>query len=231
MTVESSSLQERLESGGAAEHCASAGIRASHGRAVANYYRWHAPIYDLTRWSFLFGRQRLLLEAAARLNSPRRLLEIGVGTGRNLAWLHRRWPEACCTGVDLSPGMIQQARRRFGSDHPQITLVEAAFDRQLLPEAQDLIVLSYVLTMAGPARQALIAEALASLAPGGLLAVVDFDDTPLPVWRHWMARNHVAVDGQLRPELEAVAPAEWGRGGRAYAGLWRWFIHLHRRVS
>lgn len=204
---------------------------AGHGAAVANYYRWQAPIYDLTRWSFLFGRQRMLREAAQRQAQARQLLEIGCGTGRNLDWLQRRFPSALCTGVDLSPGMLVQARRRLASAGERVHLVDGAFSRELVAQSQDLIVLSYVLTMAGPARQALLAEAVAALAPGGVLAVVDFDRTPLPAFRRWMQLNHVDLDPQLRPELERLAPAEWAHSGRAYAGLWRWFIHLHRAGS
>ena len=29
--------------------------------ALTRYYRWHAPLYDATRWSFLFGRAALIL--------------------------------------------------------------------------------------------------------------------------------------------------------------------------
>lgn len=204
---------------------------ASHGAAVANYYRWQAPIYDLTRWSFLFGRQRMLREAAQRQPQAQRVLEIGCGTGRNLDWLHRRFPQALCTGVDLSPGMLVQARRRLAPAGARVQLVEGAFSRELVGQPQDLIVLSYVLTMAGPARQALLAEAVTALAPGGVLAVVDFDRTSLPAFRRWMQLNHVDLDPQLRPELARLAPSEWTHSGRAYAGLWRWFIHLHRAAA
>ncbi len=195
---------------------------------LSRYYRWHAPVYDASRWLFLFGRQRLLREAAARLEQPARVLEIGVGTGRNLHWLARRWPLAKLTGVDLSASMLLQARRRLAGQGDRLQLIEGAFRADLLDQPQDLVVLSYVLTMAGPQRLQLLDQALEVLAPGGLLAVVDFDATPWPGFARWMAVNHVVIDGQLRPALDRLAPAEWQLVRPAYAGVWSWFLHLHR---
>ena len=73
---------------------------------LPGYYRFHARIYDATRWSFLFGRDRLInlaAETVARdgLERPARVAEIGCGTGRNLLALSRALPGASITGVDL----------------------------------------------------------------------------------------------------------------------------------
>lgn len=198
---------------------------------LSRYYRLHAPIYDASRWMFLFGRQRLLREAAALLDRPPRVLEIGVGTGRNLAWLARRWPQAQLTGVDLSPSMLFQARRRLAVQADRLQLIEGAFSAGMLDQPQDLIVLSYVLTMAGPQRLELVEQALQALAPGGVLAVVDFDATPWPGFARWMALNHVVIDGRLRPALQRLAPARHQVGHRAYAGVWSWFMHLHQHQA
>ena len=48
--------------------------------ALTRYYRWHAPLYDATRWSFLFGRAALIRGIALH-RRPRRILEVGCGTG------------------------------------------------------------------------------------------------------------------------------------------------------
>jgi S-adenosylmethionine-diacylgycerolhomoserine-N-methlytransferase len=32
--------------------------------AIERYYRFHAPVYDLTRWTFLFGRSGILRKVA-----------------------------------------------------------------------------------------------------------------------------------------------------------------------
>lgn len=53
-----------------------------------------------------FGRWRARLWRHA---SPGRLLEVGVGTGKNM---HYYPPEATVTAVDISPGMLARAARR-----------------------------------------------------------------------------------------------------------------------
>ncbi len=42
---------------------------------------------------------------------PHTILDVGCGTGRLLREAHRRWPETTVIGVDLSAGMIEQARQ------------------------------------------------------------------------------------------------------------------------
>ena len=59
--------------------------------ALERYYQFHSRIYDATRWSFLFGREEVLLRAAS-VTTPKRILEVGCGTGRNLPGLRRRFP-------------------------------------------------------------------------------------------------------------------------------------------
>jgi S-adenosylmethionine-diacylgycerolhomoserine-N-methlytransferase len=36
-----------------------------HASRMDRYYRFHAKIYDATRWSFLFGREALIRQVAA----------------------------------------------------------------------------------------------------------------------------------------------------------------------
>ena len=76
------------------------------------YYRWHAHFYDATRWAFLFGRSALL-RLCAEEHRPRRILEIGCGTGKNLAELARVFPQAEIVGLDLSAEMLGKARKKI----------------------------------------------------------------------------------------------------------------------
>ena len=199
-------------------------MSAPIGGDLGGYYRIHAPIYDLTRPAFLFGRRRLVADLAriARrrgMQDPR-ILEIGCGTGSNLALLARHFPQSQLTGVDLAAPMLAVARRRLGR---RAELVHGALGSAALKGPFDLVVASYMLSMTGDAQTPCIAAARAELAPGGLLGVVDFLSTPIPAFARWMARNHVRFDPTLPRRLAVDAAPLQFRSHRAYAGTWRWF--------
>lgn len=197
-------------------------MSAKIGGDLAGYYRLHAPIYDLTRPAFLFGRARLVADLAqhaqARCMLVGSILEVGCGTGSNLALLARHFPQARIAGIDLSAAMLERARRRLGA-HAE--LVHGALGEATLRGPYDLVVASYMLSMTGAGQQACIDAARAQLAPGGLLGVVDFLSTPLPAFARWMARNHVRFDASLPARLGA-APVAYA-SQRAFGGAWRWF--------
>ena len=51
--------------------------------------------------------------ALAALESPRRVVDLGTGTGAAAVLTAQLFPEAEIVGVDLSPGMIEEARRKL----------------------------------------------------------------------------------------------------------------------
>lgn len=115
-------------------------VATAPAAALQRYYRLHAPLYDLSRWAFLFGRQRLCKEIAKR--APARVLEIGCGTGRNLDQLAKLLPKATLTGADLSADMLVQARRRLGGLGERLQLREGDFTRMPASEHYDAVMLS-----------------------------------------------------------------------------------------
>lgn len=196
--------------------------KADNAAALARYYRWHAHLYDATRWSFLFGRDALIRTVAAR-QQPSRILEIGCGTGANLLRLSRRFPNAAITGLDLSADMLARARRKLAGRPSAVTLRQHRYDRPLAAEpAFDLVMFSYCLSMDPGWEQALEA-ALGDLRPDGLLAVVDFHDTRFAGFRRWMGFNHVRMDGHLLPRLTARCQPVVQTMETAYGGVWRYF--------
>lgn len=135
---------------------------------IEGYYRWHARIYDATRWSFLFGREAVLHRVAADGPAPTRILEIGCGTGRNLLSLARRFPQAEITGVDLSAAMLAVAARKAAPYGPRVRLIQQAYNAPLGATAGfDLVLCSYALSMFNPGFEAAIVAAERDLVPGG----------------------------------------------------------------
>lgn len=195
---------------------------------LAHYYRWHAPLYDATRWSFLFGRVALL-NAIAKQRQLGRILEIGCGTGSNLLWLQRKFPTATLVGVDLSAEMLARARHKLtrnGIPVP-VTLLQWRYDQPLLwGHKFDLVLFSYCLSMMEPGWPAAVQAALEDLRPHGLLAVVDFHDTPHASFQCWMRCNHVHMTGQLLPYLERHCHPLMRNVQSAYRGSWRYFSFI-----
>ncbi len=71
-------------------------------------YRHRARLYDFLDLPFEYGRYRRLRRRMFEGLSGR-VLDAGVGTGRNIAF----YPDGGeVTGIDLSPAMIARARRR-----------------------------------------------------------------------------------------------------------------------
>ncbi|MCW1986434.1 UNVERIFIED_ORG: S-adenosylmethionine-diacylgycerolhomoserine-N-methyltransferase [Sphingomonas sp. R1F5B] len=187
-----------------------AGQARAHGALMDAIYRRQVRIYDITRKYYLFGRDRLIrgLDAAPGA----RVLELGCGTGRNLAMIARRWPGMRLFGIDISREMLGTAQARLGNG-ARLALADAsAFDAAaLLGTARfDRIVISFALSMIPPWQQT-VAHAATLLAPGGSLHIVDFHDAaglPGPLRRllqAWLTRFHVTPRTELAKLAQDIA--------------------------
>lgn len=185
--------------------------------ALAGYYRWHARIYDWTRPFFLFGRRDLVHRAYALLK-PRRVLEIGCGTGWLLGEFARLDETVELTGIDLSADMLARARKRLGT---RASLINGRYQQPLSEGGYDLIVMSYVLTMTGDNCKSILATARRDLSPNGAIAIVDFDRTEVPWFARWMRVNHVEMSGQIKREIDQRYQPLWLQQRRCYFGLWQ----------
>jgi S-adenosylmethionine-diacylgycerolhomoserine-N-methlytransferase len=197
--------------------------------SLERYYRFHARIYDATRWSFLFGRAALVRRVAA-LRTPTRILEIGCGTGRNLLDLSRCFPNARLTGVDLSGDMLAKARQRLGTGAGQVEWLRQAYEQPLRPaQPFDLVLCSYTLSMINPGWERVIEATRQDLQPGGLIAVVDFHESGLDGFKRWMGLNHVRMEGHLLPALNAGFRPVLSETRAAYGGVWRYLTFIGER--
>ncbi|RAZ76885.1 class I SAM-dependent methyltransferase [Mesorhizobium atlanticum] len=188
-------------------------LPASHAELMDGVYRWQRHIYDLTRKYYLLGRDRLI----DGLDVPQggTVLELGCGTGRNIVLAARRYPNARFFGLDISAEMLETANaaiaREGFSGKVKLARGDATdFDAKELfgVEHFDRVFVSYSLSMI-PGWENTVSAALAALAPGGSLHVVDFGQQEgLPRWframlRGWLRKFHVTPRASLRDVLES----------------------------
>ena len=177
-------------------------------------YRRQRHIYDATRKYFLLGRDLLIARLAPE--GAACVLEIGCGTGRNLILAAQRYPDARFFGIDVSTEMLTsaiEAIARAGlSSRIHVAHADAtAFDPgRLFGKAQfDRVFISYSLSMI-PAWRAVLDSAIARLAPGGELHIVDFGGQEgLPRWfrsvlRRWLALFHVTPRDDFEQTLAST---------------------------
>ena len=144
-------------------------------------------------------------------DSPTSLLDVGCGSGRHGEEFHRLGFDY--VGVDLSPEMLTQARRRL----PSTTFVESDIRSLSLEDRFDAVVclnatIGYMLTSED--RAAALRNLTKHVRPGGILLV-----EPWAARSQWLAPR-VSVETLEEPEL-AIAPVS-----RAYFdgdfGAWEW---------
>lgn len=192
---------------------------------LVSYYRWHSLAYDWTRWAFLFGRSELVNLLAGHIR-PKRILEVGCGTGTNLLRLARAFPEAEIVGLDLSEDMLNLARKKTAPYRSRVSLCKGAYQEPVNAGAPfDCIVFSYCLSMINPGFAQVLAICRQDLDSTGIVAIVDFHDTRFAWFRRWMGLNHVRMDRQILSELQASRMHLPQLGIRpAYGGWWQWLI-------
>ncbi len=207
-------------------------VHDSHARRMDRMYRTQRHFYDLTRKYYLFGRDTMIQGLDAPAGGS--VLEVGCGTGRNLAMIGNRFPKAQLFGLDISAEMLISAEAK---------LRKAGFDRTVLRVADatdfkpsefgqtgfDRIVISYALSMI-PDWEKAIDAAIAALNPGGSLHIADFGQQEhLPsLFRRglqaWLTRFHVTPRDTLASVMKDRAAraghmVEFRPLGRGYAWL------------
>jgi ubiquinone/menaquinone biosynthesis C-methylase UbiE len=141
--------------------------RLFRGRVTRNFDKL-APEWDATRVS----RERLVVMIAAldAIGEPTRALDVGTGTGAVARLLSERWPSAEVTGIDVSPGMIAEARR-LGSERYDVG------DASALPyddASFDLVTLNNMIPF--------FDELARVTAPGGYVAIAYSMGPKTPIW-------------------------------------------------
>jgi ubiquinone/menaquinone biosynthesis C-methylase UbiE len=189
---------------------------------VQAFYRRYAPRYDHQAVWY----DRVLLgdgRAWAGAQSRGAVLEVAIGTGRNLPYYPR---DRRLTGIDLTPAMLTLARDRAQDLRVAVALLVA--DAQTLPFAAasfDSVVCTLGLN-AIPDDRAAVAEMDRVLRPGGRLVLVGHVASPSWVVRaiqrlveRWLLP--VAGDHLTRQPLPLLRAAGFviDRDQRSRAGI------------
>ena len=174
---------------------------------VRRRYDRLARFFVLFEWLFLLppGIRR---KAVARLGLKPggRVLEVGCGTGRNLAPLVEAvGPGGRVYGVDLSDGMLAEARELCAqSGWHNVALIRADASGYDLPEPVDGVIFSLSYAVIPRHREAL-RQAWEQLRPGGRLVIMDAKLPPgmsgklLRPFVVWASRLTVLGNPDVRP--------------------------------
>jgi S-adenosylmethionine-diacylgycerolhomoserine-N-methlytransferase len=148
--------------------------RSDHRAFLNRYYGASRFIYDATRKYYLFGRDGALRDLAAD-PAWSTLVEVGLGTGRNLARLHRARPDARLGGLEASDAMIEHARAKCPWARIAQGFAEDASLADVLGARPDRVLFSYCLSMVRD-RAVALANARRAVSERGAVIVVDFAD-------------------------------------------------------
>ena len=195
---------------------------------VRSYYEGFAHRYEK---SGRFWERLLSIEPGRRWvasNAEGDVLEIGVGTGMNLPFYG---PDVRLTGVDLSPAMLAEARRRAAELDREVDLREGDAQALEFPDDRfDTVVFSLCLCSIPDDRRA-VAEGVRVLKPGGRLLLLEHVRSPSPVVR---AGQRLVEPVFLRFQADHLArePLEHLRAeGLQIDEVHRWAWGIMERVS
>jgi len=137
------------------------------------------------------------LMAQVPLTDARRIVDMGCGPGNSTELLVERWPGARTVGLDSSPAMLEEARRRL----PQATfaLADAA---TWMPEASTDLVFANAIYQWVPDHLEVLPKMLAAMREGACLAVQMPDNLAEPTHR---LMREVAANGPWAEKLEDAA--------------------------
>ena len=188
------------------------------------FYQTFALQFSATRGRLQSGVQRLL----GRLEGGERILDLGCGNGELAQALKRRGHRGSYLGLDNSPGLLEEARRRAGEAASsglrflQADLSAAGWEQALAagpqgetPARFDLVFAFAVLhhLPGGELRLSIARKAHALLAPGGRFFL-----------SNWQFLNSPRLRGRIQPweqaglSPEQVEPGDylldWRGGGQ-----------------
>jgi len=180
-----------------------------NGLSTRQRYERIAPLYDLLDLPFEYRRYRKLRPGLFE-GLAGRILEAGVGTGRNFPF----YPiGAHVIGIDASPAMLARARRRLSQARVAVELYEMDVTHLDFPDAHfDNAVASFLFCVLPEELQTkALTEIKRVLKPGGILRLLEYTRPANPfrraitkVWEPWV---HRAYGASFDRQTEQCIPA------------------------
>ena len=162
--------------------------------------------YDLLNRLLTLGfdeRWRTAAVQSCLRDRPARVLDLCCGTGDLVARLARvAPPETEVVGLDFSPQMLEQARRKLEHLAPgrKVELIEGNAARMPFADGEfDAVGIAFAfrnLTWCNPLRDPALAEVRRILRPGGHFTIVE---TSQPRWGALRAGYHAFMAGAVAP--------------------------------
>lgn len=158
---------------------------------------WNAGLYD--RFAAERARPARDLLAAVPLVTPRRVIDLGCGSGLSTEALVARYPGAIHEGIDTSPAMLEAAAKRLTG--VRFSLGDAATYRAVEPVS---LLFANAVFQWVPDHHTLLPHLMRQLEPGGVLAYQMPDNLDEP--SHALMRA-VAAEPRFRDRLAGAAAA------------------------
>ncbi|MFJ9684696.1 class I SAM-dependent methyltransferase [Streptomyces bacillaris] len=190
----------------------------AHGHAHTSDHHGEGEILELDA-QVLAEHTAALIDRLPLQAPPRRIVDLGCGTGAGTFALLDRFPEAHVTAVDTSAAHLQRVREKACArgDEGRVRTVQADLDAADWPDlgTPDLVWASASMHhMADPDRALRTVHGL--LAPGGLLAVVELSGFPrflpadAPAERPGLEERCHEASARFHAEHVPHRGADWG---------------------
>jgi malonyl-CoA O-methyltransferase len=180
-------------------------VREVFNRAAADYDRHAALEQEVCR--------RLLERCDFHRQLPRRVLDLGCGTGEGSQALKRRFRQAQVIGLDFAPAMLARMRRRSSLLRPLRAVCADIASLPFAEQSMDLL-FSNLASHWSPDPAALFDEFRRVLRPGGMLLFTMLGPATLAELREAWAGNGAGSLPPALPDLMGVGDALLAAGFR-----------------
>lgn len=146
----------------------------------------------------------MILDYAPKNLNPKRIVDLGCGTGNLSEGILNQYPEAEVIAVDLSEAILQEASKRL-KNYPNITYLNKDFNvLDFEAGSIDLVVSSIALHhLTDPQKEKLLKKIYQWLSPEGVLIFGDqFSGSTKTLYMQHMANWKRTTEGQNVPDSE-----------------------------